>query len=115
MTPEALLQAQVDAWNTGDIPGFCALCAEDVVYVNAAGVHRGRAATEAAYLARYPDRAAMGRLSLALASLDVSGDRATALVQWRLEAAAATHGGWALLVLARRGDRWELTHDATFS
>ncbi len=110
----AALDAQVEAWNRGDIEAFCALCAEEVVYVGASGVRRGREAVRDGYLRNYPDRAAMGALSLELESLDERGDTAIAVVRWAVRA-DAEHGGHALLVFERRDGGWWLAWDATIA
>ncbi|MEQ1507053.1 MAG: nuclear transport factor 2 family protein [Myxococcota bacterium] len=109
MTIQATLTAQVEAWNRGDIPAFCAACTDDVVYVNRAGVHRGRASVQAAYEAAYPDRASMGTLSLVVRSEEVRGDTAIAVVDWSV----GDRGGHALLVLRRTDAGWLLAYDAT--
>ena len=107
----AALDAQVAAWNAGDVDAFCAAYAEDAVYVGVSGVTTGRAALAASYRARYPDRAAMGVLDLAVRHVHAGpGPRAVALVSWSVGA----HGGAALVVLAPGADgAWRVTHDAT--
>jgi uncharacterized protein (TIGR02246 family) len=115
LTPLDTLEAQVAAWNRGDLDAFCASYTEEAVYVGASGPSRGRDALLASYRARYADRAAMGELSLVVDSLGVSGDHATAVVRWSVRSESGTVGGWALLVLADAGGRWLVTHDATLS
>lgn len=108
----ATLAAQVDAWNRGDLDAFCALYTEDCVYVAASGAVRGRDALRDGYRARYGDGGGLGVLSVDVTDVDCRGDVATVVVAWSLRA-AATHGGRALLVLARTPDGWRVARDAT--
>lgn len=109
MTVQDVLDAQVAAWNAGDVAAFCSWCTEDVVYVGAAGLRTGREQVEAGYRARYPDRTAMGTLSLRVASVEERGDTAVAVVAWSVGAA----GGHALLVFRNGSEGWRLAYDAT--
>ena len=110
----ALLDAQVEAWNRGDLDGFCDLCTEDVVYVGAAGVRTGRDAVREGYRARYADRSAMGRLALDVRSVEDRGQTAVAVVRWSVTT-DREHGGHALLVLVRTEAGWRLAWDATLA
>jgi ketosteroid isomerase-like protein len=60
-----ILDAQVAAWNRGDIDAFMAgyWRSPQTEFVGANGITRGWAATRAHYLAGYPNRAAMGHLA----------------------------------------------------
>jgi uncharacterized protein (TIGR02246 family) len=108
----SLLDAQVAAWNRGDLDAFCAAYADDATYVGAGAIRVGRAALLADYRARYPDGAARGHLSLEVVSIAADADRAVVVARWSL-AATPPRGGAALLVLARRAGGWQVTHDAT--
>jgi hypothetical protein len=114
VTADEVLQRQVAAWNAGDIEAFCADCAGDVAYVGAAGVTRGRAAVAANYARAYPDRAAMGRLSVVVDERRVRGDVVTMVVKWRVERESGEIGGNAVLVWERGPEGWKLAVDATF-
>jgi uncharacterized protein (TIGR02246 family) len=59
-----VIDAQVAAWNRGDVEAFVAAYAEDCVFLSPTGVTRGRADVLARYRSRYPDAAAMGKLTL---------------------------------------------------
>lgn len=111
----ALLDAQRDAWNAGDLEGYLAACAPDVLYVTAKGPVYGRDALRARMIAAYPDRAAMGRLTLDVLHLDA--DTATevrVVMQWRVTRDDGTAvGGYALVIVALHDGRWVMTHDAT--
>jgi uncharacterized protein (TIGR02246 family) len=108
----AALATQVEAWNRGDVDGFCAVCSDDTTYLGAGGLTVGRQAVAARYRERYPDRSAMGQLALEVVSLAPTADQVTVIARWSL-AGEPARGGWALLVFARTPAGWRLTHDAT--
>jgi len=125
----SVLTTQVAAWNAGDLEAFCAVYAEDAAFVSSKGVTRGRKAIFERYRERYPDRAAMGTLSLEVvearpaAGVEVTmlGDAAPSRVhavsvvaRWRLAYGDRDPAqGWTLIVLRRRGDGWEMVQDAS--
>ena len=107
-----VLDAQRDAWNRGDLDGYLAGCAADVVYVTARGPVFGRAALAATMAAAYPNRAAMGTLWLDVLNFDADSSTAHVVLRWRVTRDAPV-GGHALVVLRCADGRWEMTHDAT--
>jgi peptidoglycan-N-acetylglucosamine deacetylase len=60
----ALLRKQADAWTRGDVVAFCSDYAEDATYISPSGVTLGRQAVIDRYKQKYPNKAAMGALSL---------------------------------------------------
>jgi len=136
---ERLIAEQTAAWNRGDLEGFTAGYHEDAVFVTRAGLTRGRQGLLERYRRRYPDRGAMGRLTLEildvrpLAGIEVSvlgnsrPGRIHALsvaARWTLDgmsgtsadggARPATATGMTLLVLEKGAGEWEIVHDASF-
>ena len=121
----ALLHAQADAWNRGDLEAFTAVYAEDATFVTPNGLTHGRREVLERYRKRYPDQAAMGKLTLEVieARAFPSGKDAKAVsvaARWRLEypgqADRKTAEGWTLLVLRRvgkGGGGWEIVQDAS--
>jgi uncharacterized protein (TIGR02246 family) len=111
----AVLERQVQAWNRGDLEGFASAYAEDAAFVSPTGLTRGRQAVLDRYRKRYPDKAAMGKLSLEVLETrlaDVQG--ASVVARWMLaytDKPAAS--GLTLLVLRPRGDTWEIVQDAS--
>src|SRR3954463_2681274 len=122
---KALLATQSAAWNRGDLEGFSAMYAEDASFLSPTGVTHGRQQVLERYRLRYPDKRAMGTLTL-----DVLETRAfpaeskackiagvSVPARWRLaypdqpEKKAAE--GTTLLVLRPRGGSWEIVQDAS--
>jgi hypothetical protein len=101
---EDSLRAQVEAWNRGDLEGYLARCAPDVVYVHAGGVVRGRDALRERY------GAARGQLAVEIADVEVLDAQVTHTARWSV----GDRGGVALLVW-RWADGWYLAWDATIA
>jgi len=111
----AVLDRQVQAWNRGDLEGFVSVYAEDAAFVSPTGLTRGRQAVLDRYRKRYPDKAAMGRLSLEIVETRLAGaDGASVVARWSLAYPdKPTASGLTLLVLHRSGDRWLIVQDAS--
>lgn len=125
----ALLETQAAAWNRGDHEAFCSAYAEDASFISPSGLTRGRLAVLERYRKKYPDRRAMGTLTLEpLEERAAKGTEITYLddavpsqvhavsvvARWTLSYAdkpAAT--GLTQLVLHRRGDGWVIVQDAS--
>ncbi len=120
---ERLLTEQSAAWSRGDLETFVAGYAEDAVFVTPSGVTSGRDEVLARYRRRYPDRTAMGRLTLELLDVRVlalgSGEAAGASVvaRWILEGMGEDGTGRAeghtVIVLEKRPEGWRIVHDAS--
>jgi uncharacterized protein (TIGR02246 family) len=125
-----LLARQAAAWTAGDLGAFCSVYADDALFVSPSGQTRGRLAVLERYRQRYPDRAAMGALTLEvvearpLSGVEVTplGDAVpgrvhalSAVARWTLrypDREPAT--GLTLLVLRRERDGWRIVQDASF-
>ena len=101
----ALLAAQVEAWNRGDLAAFVDAYTDDASYIGSDGLTRGRTAIAE----RYGRRAEMGHLELSIIELVVGSDLAHALVRWSVDGA----GGHALLAFVRTDAGWRIRFDAT--
>jgi uncharacterized protein (TIGR02246 family) len=122
---QALLAAQSAAWNRGDLPAFVAGYAADATFVSASGLTRGRQEVLARYRRRYPDRKAMGTLTLMIVEARPLGidaasgaiDGLSVVGHWQLAYPGDPHAkpatGSTLLVLQRRAGRWEILQDAS--
>jgi uncharacterized protein (TIGR02246 family) len=125
----SLIEAQVEAWNRGDLEAFCAAYAEDASFATPSGLTQGRAAVLERYKAKYADPAARGRLSIELLELrfasgteeSVYGDALPSAVhgvsllgRWRIEYPdKPAASGLTLLVFRRTGAGWEIVEDAS--
>jgi|APLak6261675434_1056106.scaffolds.fasta_scaffold03198_3 uncharacterized protein (TIGR02246 family) len=110
----ALLDRQAAAWTKGDLEGFCAVYADDAVFVSPSGVTKGRAEVLARYQKKYPTAAAMGRLSLSPIDVRETADAVSVAAKWTLEypdKPAAT--GSTVVVFKRLGGKWKIVHDAS--
>ena len=128
----AVLQAQQDAWNRGDLEGFLRGYdpGPDLVFTAGGQIQRGFADTRARYQARYgaDGTRSMGQLGFEILDVRLLGaDGAIVLGRWRLSfpaarpiadpaAAGATPGsaeGVFSLALLRTPAGWRIVHDHT--
>lgn len=113
-----LLEAQVAAWNRGDIEGFMEgyWRSEQMTFAGANGVTRGWQAVLERYRRGYPNRAAMGSLSFSNQEMtELAPDAVLVVGRWRLERAQDTPGGTFTLVARRLPSPagWRIVHDHT--
>ena len=111
----AVIERQVQAWNRGDLEGFVSVYAEDAAFVSPTGLTRGRQAVLDRYRNRYPDKAAMGTLSLEIVETRMAGaGSASVVARWSLSyPAKPTASGLTLLVLHARDGAWLIQQDAS--
>ena len=110
----AVLDAQIAAWNRGDLEAFCALYTEDAVFASTTGLHRGRQAVLERYRKRYPDRAAMGTLVFEKEDVRATADAVSIVARWRLSYRDKPEAsGLTLVVMRRTPDGWRLVQDAS--
>ncbi len=116
----ALLDAQVVAWNQGDIEGFMQgyWQSDSLRFASGGTVRYGWQTTLSRYRQGYPDRAAMGTLtfdSLSIRPLDAR--HAYAFGRWSLarDASFAPASGLFTLLLRRFPHGWRIVHDHTSS
>src|SRR5262245_23277030 len=110
----AVLDAQIAAWNRGDLEAFCALYADDAVFASPTGLNRGRAAVLERYRKRYPDRTSMGTLAFEKQDVRATADAVSIVARWRLSYRDRPEAsGLTLVVLRRTPDGWRLVQDAS--
>jgi uncharacterized protein (TIGR02246 family) len=116
----AVLDAQVEAWNRGDLEAFMSgyWHSPDLVFCSGATVTKGWDETLARYRKRYQSEGReMGRLRFDEVEVMVLGpDAAFARGAWRLHMTDGQepHGLFTLL-LRRLGGGWRIVHDHTSS
>jgi uncharacterized protein (TIGR02246 family) len=112
----AVLRAQQDAWNRGDIDGFMNgyARAETTVFVSGDEVMRGWQTVRDRYLKKYNDRAKMGTLTFSDLEIEQLGpDSAVALGRWELKRASDNPHGRFTLIFRKMPDGWRIVHDHT--
>ncbi len=116
----ALLNAQVEAWNQGDIHAFMEgyWKSDSLRFASGGTVRRGWQETLDRYLASYPDRAAMGQLAFEdLEMKRLSPEWATVFGRFRLkrEAPLSDLTGLFTLHFEKRDGVWIIVSDHTSS
>ena len=119
-TARSVLDAQVEAWNRGDLEGFMATYwrSPDLVFCSGGTVTRGWDETLARYRKRYQSEGReMGRLRFdGIEVIPLGEDAALARGAWRLVMTDGKepHGLFTLL-LRRLDGAWRIVHDHTSS
>ncbi|HEY0006934.1 MAG TPA: nuclear transport factor 2 family protein [Pyrinomonadaceae bacterium] len=114
----AVLDAQVAAWNRGDIEGFMDGYARsaELSFVSGDRLTRGWQETLDRYKKSYDSREKMGQLAFTELEITPLGkDAAVALGRWQLARAADTPHGRFTLILRRTKQGWRIVHDHTSS
>lgn len=112
----AVLDAQVEAWNRGDIEGFMRGYAQssETVFVSGDTVTRGWQTVLDRYKKSYDSREKMGVLTFSELEITVLGrDAAVVLGRWQLKRAADTPKGRFTLIFRRTRAGWRIIHDHT--
>jgi uncharacterized protein (TIGR02246 family) len=112
----AVLTAQQDAWNRGDVEAFLQgyWRSTEVTFSGTGGIARGWDGILARYKERYPDRGAMGQLEFFAPEFRFLGsDAALVLGHWHLTRQKGDVGGVFSLVFERFPEGWRIIHDHT--
>jgi uncharacterized protein (TIGR02246 family) len=112
----AILDAQQEAWNRGDYEGFMEgyWKSDSLTFASGNRVTRGWQTTLENYKVRYPDRAAMGRLTFTLYEIRVLSET-DAFVFGRYELARQNDRptGLFTLLFKKAGEQWRIVFDHT--
>ena len=112
----AVLRAQQEAWNRGDIDSFMNgyARADTTVFVSGDEVMRGWQTVRDRYCSKYNDRAKMGTLTFSDLEIEQLGpDSALALGHWELKRANDNPHGRFTLIFRKTSDGWRIVHDHT--
>jgi ketosteroid isomerase-like protein len=112
----AIIQAQQEAWNRGDIDGFMNGYArsKSTIFVSEDTVTRGWQTVCDRYKKKYSDRAKMGTLKFSnLEITPLGADSAVALGRWELKRAKDQPHGRFTLIFRKTADGWRIVHDHT--
>jgi ketosteroid isomerase-like protein len=114
----AVLAAQQDAWNAGDIEGFMAGYdrSDALVFTSGAKIRRGWQETHDKFVASYgAAKDTMGKLAFEILGVQpVGADGAVILGRWSLDGPNAGSGVFSV-VLERQSGAWRVVHDHTSS
>ncbi|CAA9416567.1 MAG: L-asparaginase [uncultured Pyrinomonadaceae bacterium] len=111
-----VMDAQVAAWNAGDIDAFMRgyWNSPELVFVSGDTVTKGWQPTIERYKKRYDSRAKMGTLTFSDLEIEVlSKDAAKVLGSWSLAREADNPKGKFTLIFRRFKDGWKIVHDHT--
>jgi uncharacterized protein (TIGR02246 family) len=113
----AVLDAQVVAWNKGDLDGFMTGYWNDdkLFYISGAKSVQGYKALKERYKQAYQGEGKeMGKLAFSELNVESFGPEA-ALVRgkWEVKMEKETVGGWFTLAIRKFPDGWKITHDHT--
>lgn len=114
----AMLRAQDEAWNRGDIDAFMEgyWKSPELRFASGGTVTRGWQATLDRYKTRYDSREKMGRLRTSDYEIVIlSPDAAIAHGRWQLERAGDAPSGLYTLVLRKTDGDWVIVSDTTTS
>ena len=113
---QAVLSAQQEAWNRGDIDEFMNgyWRSKETVFVSGDEVTRGWQKVLDRYKKKYSDRAKMGTLTFSnLEITPLGNDAAVALGAWKLKRANDEPHGRFTLIFRRLPEGWRIVHDHT--
>lgn len=112
----AVLDAQVDAWNRGDIEGYMAgyRRSEETVFVSGDSLTRGWQTVLARYKKNYDSPEKMGTLTFSdLEITPIGSDAAIAIGRWHLQRAKDEPHGRFTLIFRKTRQGWRIVHDHT--
>lgn len=112
----AVLTAQQQAWNRGDIPAFLEgyWNSPELTFAGSDGIVRGYDGLLERYRKSYPDKAQMGELEFSQLEIHSLGsDSALVLGHWYLKRTVGDAGGVFSLVFHRFPVGWRIIHDHT--
>lgn len=116
---KAILAAQQEAWNRGDIAGFCAPYADDCIFLSPSGVTRGRLTVQERYTKKYgAAKQTMGRLLFEILDTRATATTVTMAMRWSLtwpagQSSKPPASGLTLIVWQRLPGGFRLVQDAS--
>jgi ketosteroid isomerase-like protein len=113
---EAVLHAQQEAWNRGDVEAFLQgyWHSPELTFSGSGGTARGWDGVLQRYRKNYPDRASMGELTFSGLEFRQLGSKAyLVLGSWHLKRSTGDVGGVFTLIFQRFPEGWRIIHDHT--
>ena len=115
---KAVLEAQVAAWNRGDVEGYMDgyWRSDETVFVSGDSLTRGWQTVLARYKKNYDSREKMGTLTFSdLEITSIGSDAAIAIGRWHLQRANDEPHGRFTLIFRKTRQGWRIVHDHTSS
>lgn len=112
----AVLAAQQNAWNSGDLNTFMSGYAQSdsLLFVGKSGPTYGWQQTLDNYKKNYPDKSAMGTLAFSIKKVQLlSKDTALVLGGWHLQREKDEPQGYFTLIFKKFKDGWKIIVDHT--
>jgi uncharacterized protein (TIGR02246 family) len=112
----AVLNAQSEAWNRGDIEGYMDGYARsaDIVFVSGDSITRGWQTVLDRYRKKYDSREKMGTLTYSdLEITPIGSDAAVVMGRWHLQRASDEPHGRFTLIFRKTKQGWRIAHDHT--
>jgi ketosteroid isomerase-like protein len=113
---KAVIEAQRQAWNRGDIDGYMAGYekSDDIVFVSGDNVTRGWQTVRDRYAKNYNSRDKMGTLTFSDLEVTLTAkDLAVVIGSWRLQRANDEPHGKFTLIFKHTKQGWRIIHDHT--
>ena len=115
----AVLTAQQQAWNRGDLEAYMAGYEQtnELIFTSGSKVRRGWQETYAKYRAKYgSDKSTMGKLAFEILGVqELGADGAIVLGRWKLTETSNAGSGVFSVALRRTSAGWRIVHDHTSS
>ena len=114
---QAVLDAQVQAWNAGDLEGFMTgyWQSPDMTFFSGKNKEAGWQQTLERYRNKYQGKGQeMGQLTFSEIQIEqIDATHAWVRGRWQLATSAGTPGGLFTLIFQRRPEGWRIVHDHT--
>jgi len=112
----AVLEAQRDAWNKGDVDGYMAGydVSESIVFISGDNVTHGWQTVRDRYKKNYDTREKMGQLTFSDLEFTVLGkDYVSVVGRWLLKRTSDEPHGRFTLIFKKTNKGWRIIHDHT--
>ena len=109
-----ILNTQNDAWNRGDVDAFMVGYweSDSLMFIGSSGITYGYQNTLANYKKRYPDTAAMGKLTFTLIQIrQLSAEYIHVTGKWHLKRTVGDISGHFTLVFRKIAGKWLIISD----
>lgn len=113
---KSLLAKQQEDWNNADVDAFMEVYwkSDELQFGGATGITKGWLNTLNGYKTRYPDKAAMGKLTFQIKDMTKHSRKVVSLTgSWDLARASGDIGGHFILIWRKIKGKWRIVVDHT--